>query len=119
MRPKNVDQYIAHAPQAIQPKLKQLRKIIKQVAPRAVEKISYGMPYYGYKGRLVYFRYNKNHLGLYMAPPVIKEHAQELKKYQTSVGTVQFPFTEKLPVPLIKALIKARVKKNDELAKKK
>ena len=71
---KDVDEYIANAPKDVQSKLKQLRKIIKDSAPQAVERISYGMPYYGYKGRLAYFAYAKKHIGLYLTPPVIEEH---------------------------------------------
>jgi uncharacterized protein YdhG (YjbR/CyaY superfamily) len=50
--PKDVDEYIASAPKEVQAKLKELRAAIREVAPTAVERISYGMPYYDYKGRL-------------------------------------------------------------------
>ena len=59
---QDVDEYIASAPKDIQEKLTEVRAAIKTVAPKAEEKISYGMPYYGYKGRLVYFAYTKNSL---------------------------------------------------------
>ncbi|HEY6410529.1 MAG TPA: DUF1801 domain-containing protein [Ktedonobacteraceae bacterium] len=52
-----MDEYIANAPEDLQSKLTQLRKTIKDSAPEAVERISYGMPYYEYKGRLAYFSY--------------------------------------------------------------
>lgn len=61
-KPKSVDDYIDKAPREVQAKLKEMRKIIKSAAPRAEEKISYGMPYYGYKGRLAYFAYFKDHM---------------------------------------------------------
>lgn len=113
-RAKNVDEYIANAPEALQDKLSLLRKTIKSVAPEALERISYGMPYYGLNGRLAYFRYNKEHIGLYVPPPVIEEHQKDLEKYGTSKATVRFPVTENLPIPLIKKLIKARVKINQK-----
>ena len=111
---KNVDDYIAAAPKKLQPKLIQLRRIIKSAVPKAIEKISYGMPYYGYKGRLVYFRLSKNHIGLYIPTPIIEEHKKELKNYSTSKATVRFPIGKPIPVSLIKKLVKARVKKNEE-----
>ncbi len=111
----NVDEYIAKAPKDLQGKLKILRKIIKDCAPEAVEKISYGMPYYGYKGRLAYFSYFKNHIGLYLTPPIVAEFKKELKDYATSTATIRFPNKEKLPIALIKKLIKARIKKNQEI----
>jgi uncharacterized protein YdhG (YjbR/CyaY superfamily) len=110
----DVEEYIASAPKEAQPSLRKLRTAIKKVAPKAQEKISYGMPYYDYHGRLVYFRLSKNHIGLYIPPPVIAEHKKELENYQTATATVRFPFDKKLPITLIKKLIKARMKKNDE-----
>lgn len=115
---KDVDEYIANAPKDVQPKLKQLRKVIKETAPKAEEKISYGMPYYGYKGRLVYFAFAKNHIGLYAMPPTIKDHIDELKKYSTTTATIRFPLDEKLPIVLIKKLIKVGIKRNEEAKKK-
>lgn len=111
-----VDQYIAAAPKEVQDKLKELRKIIISVAPEAEERISYSMPYYGYKGRLAYFSVAKNHIGLYIPPPVIAKHLKLLTGYVTATSTVQFPLDKKLPVTLIKTLVKARMKVNDEAA---
>lgn len=111
---KNVDEYISMAPAEVQEKLIQVRKAIKSIAPKAIEKISYSMPYYGYKGRLAYFAFFKNHIGLYISPPVIEEHKGDLKDYETAMATVRFPLDKKLPILLIKKLIKARLKKNEE-----
>lgn len=116
--PKNLDTYIAGSPKEVQAKLKELRRTIKTVAPKAEEKISYGMPYYGYKGRLAYFAYAKHHIGLYVMPPVVKDHKKELKKYKTAAATVRFPQSEKLPITLIKQLIRAGIRNNEVRAKK-
>lgn len=118
-RAKDVDEYIVNAPEDLQSRLKEIRKIIKSSAPKAEEKISYGMPYYGYKGRLAYFSYFKEHIGLYLTPPIIEDHRRELKDYETAKATVRFPNKEKLPLALIKKLVKARVRMNDEVVKKK
>lgn len=115
---KDVDEYIENAPEEVKEKLQQLREIIKEIAPNALEKLSYGMPYYGYKGRLAYFAYAKEHIGLYIPPPVIEIHEKELKKYGTARATVRFPIKEKLPILLIKKLLKARIKINDQNLKK-
>ena len=115
--PKNVNSYIAAAPKKVQSKLRELRAVIRQIAPKAEEKISYGMPYYGYKGRLAYFAYAKQHIGLYAMPPIVKDHEKELKKYRTSTATIRFPLNEKLPVALIKKLVQAGVKNNENREK--
>jgi len=114
----NVDDYIAQAPKEVQAKLQELRATIKAAAPSAQERMSYGMPYYEYKGRLVYFQLWKNHIGLYALSPDVEEYTSELKGYVTTKGTVRFPLNEQLPLALIEKLVQARVRKNDEAEKK-
>ena len=115
--PKDVDSYIASAPKEMKDKLKEIRTAIKKTAPTAVERISYGIPYYDYNGRLAYFAFAKAHIGLYIPTPVVEEHKSELKDYQTSKATIRFPLDKKLPVALIKKLVKARMKKNNKRKK--
>ncbi len=117
MKIRTVDEYIANAPKQIQSRLKELRSAIKSAAPKASEKISYGMPYYSYKGRLIYFGFAKNHIGIYTMPPIVEEFGKELKKYQTGKATIRLPLDENLPIELIKKLVKARVKFNDNAKK--
>lgn len=118
-KPKDVDSYIESAPKEVRAKLVQLRKIIKTTAPKADERISYGMPYYEYKGRLAYFLAAKNHIGLYIPTPVIAEHRKGLRNYSTSAGTIRFPLDEVLPTALIRKLVRARIGKNENAARKK
>jgi uncharacterized protein YdhG (YjbR/CyaY superfamily) len=118
MRPTTVDEYIAAAPKELHGKLQQIRKAIKEAAPDAQEKLSYGMPYYSYKGRLAYFSFTKNHIGLYVMPPVVQDHAKELEEYETATATVRFPLQEELPMPLIKKLLKAGVQNNETRKRK-
>jgi uncharacterized protein YdhG (YjbR/CyaY superfamily) len=112
-RPKSVDAYIAAAPKEVRNKLKELRAAIRKAAPAAEERISYGMPYYAYKGRLAYFAVFKKHIGLYVPSPVIEEHKSELENYETTSATVRLPLDKRLPISLIRKLVKARMKKND------
>jgi len=119
MKPATVDDYVNAAPKQIQEKLRQLRDAIRSIAPKAEEKISYAMPYYGYKGRLAYFSFARNHIGLYIPPPVIQDHASELKNYETATATVRFPLDQELPIPLIKKLVLSRMAINEEKSKKK
>jgi len=107
----DIDAYIAEAPKGVRSKLVKLRVAIKATAPKAEERMSYGMPYYAYKGRLAYFRHWKKHIGLYVPSPVIEEHEKELKDYETAMATVRFPIDKPLPIALVKKLIKARMKR--------
>ena len=93
---KNVDEYIIKAPKEMRSILKELRNLIKKTAPKATERISYGMPFYDYKGRLVYFASMNGYIGLYIPPPIIADHAKELQRYATTKSAVHLPL-EKLP----------------------
>jgi uncharacterized protein YdhG (YjbR/CyaY superfamily) len=111
--PKDVGEYIARAPKQAQDRLQEVRVAIREAAPTAVESISYGIPYYDYKGRLAWFGLAKAHIGLYIRPPVVEEHKNELADYETTKSAVRFPLDKKIPVSLIKKLVKARMKKNE------
>ncbi len=118
-KPANVDEYILRAPADAKPLLKQLRKIIRNTAPRAEEKMSYGMPYYGYKGRLAYFAYAKEHVGLYAMLGAMDALTKEVKPYRTSKATLRFPLNAKLPAQLVQKLVKMQMKLNEERVLKK
>ena len=112
---QTVDEYVAQAPEELQPRLNDLRAAIRAAAPKANERISYNMPYYEYKGRLVYFQLWKKHIGLYaLSSAVLSEYAAELQPYAMPKGTLRFPLDEDLPIPLIKKLIQAQVREKDK-----
>jgi len=115
MKPvNNVDDYIAQAPEEVRTTLQELRATIKAAAPGAEERISYGMPFYEYKGRLVYFQLWKNHIGLYALSHIVEEYKSELQGYVADKGTLRFPLNEKLPLALIGKLVQTQVRRNDE-----
>lgn len=113
--PKNVDDYISAAPVEVQDKLEEVRAAIREVAPTAVESISYQMPYYNYKGRLAWFGLQRHHIGLYLRPPIIEEHKKELASYVTTKSAVHLSLDQKIPVSLVKKLVRAAMKKNEAL----
>jgi uncharacterized protein YdhG (YjbR/CyaY superfamily) len=112
-KPQNVDMYISEFPRETQILLETLRTTIRKAAPKADEVISYGMPAYKFKGMLCYFAGYKNHIGLYPMASGISHFKKELKDYQTSKGTVQFPLDKKIPTVLITKIIKFRLKENE------
>jgi uncharacterized protein YdhG (YjbR/CyaY superfamily) len=109
---RDVDAYIRAAPTKAQPMLTRLRELIKAAAPDAEERISYGMPFYEYHGRLVYFAGYANHVGLYAAVPANNLYAGELKKYMAAKSTIRFPLGHPLPDALVTKIVKQRVKEN-------
>jgi uncharacterized protein YdhG (YjbR/CyaY superfamily) len=115
-KPKNVDEYIKGAPKGTQAKLREVRAVIRSVAPKAAESISYMMPAYD-KGQVCWFGYSKNHVGLYIRPPVVAQHKRDLAGYGTTKSAVHLPLGKKTPVALIRKLLKARMKINAESRK--
>ena len=116
IKPPNVDAYINGFSSPQKELMQQLRSIIKELAPEAEEKISYGMPGYMLNGMLVYFAGYEKHIGLYAMPSAVSAFKDELTKFKTSKGTVQLPLDKKLPVTLIKKMIRYRIKENAEKA---
>lgn len=116
---KDVDEYIAAAREEAQPKLREVREAIRAVAPDVVESIGYGMPFYSYrgergtKGRLCYFGLLKSNIGLYLRPPVIEEHMDELAGYKTTKSALQLPLDRPIPVSLIKKLVRDGMKRHE------
>jgi uncharacterized protein YdhG (YjbR/CyaY superfamily) len=109
----DVDQYIAAAPVPAQPVLRQLRQVIKTAAPKAEERISYGMPSYEYHGRLVYFAAFKNHVGLYAVGNEHDSYAKELNGYLSGKSTARFLIGQALPAASIRKVVQARVRENE------
>lgn len=114
-----IDEYIMQFPIEVQEKLKTLRKVIKEAAPEAKEKISYKMPTFTLHGNLVHFAGYKNHIGFYPAPSGIEAFKEELSKYKGAKGSVQFPIKEPLPYELISKIVEYRVIENVRKAEEK
>lgn len=109
---KSIDQYIASFPEDIQAILQQLRKAIHEAAPDAEETISYQMPAFKQNGVFVYFAAFKNHIGFFPTESGVEAFKDKLDAYQTSKGTIRFPFDEPLPIDLVKEIVRFRVKEN-------
>jgi uncharacterized protein YdhG (YjbR/CyaY superfamily) len=123
----DVDAYIASAPEEVQSSLKEIRSVIREVAPGATERIDYfqipGYSYkgYDYDGMFVWFSFKKSFVRLHVRPPVIQEQQNELAGYTTTKAIVSFPVHEKLPIAIMKKLVKASLKemKKNSIPKRK
>jgi len=118
---KDVDSYLAEAPDEIRDRLIKLRRTIQKAAPRAMERISYGVPFYeyggtGYKGRLVYFAAFKKHISVFRPPGGMlpRELARERDKYHAGKATYRFPLDQPFPFTLVGKVIKELVKERDK-----
>jgi Uncharacterized conserved protein len=107
-----VDEYISQFPEDVQNILVKIRAVIKESAPRAMEKISYQMPGYYLDGSLVWFGAHKHHIGFYPKPSGTEAFKAELSAYKMTKGAVQFPLDEPMPYELISKIVKFRVSEN-------
>ncbi len=110
--PASIDEYISKFPPETQEILSEIRKVIKEAAPEATEKISYQMPTFYLYGNLVHFAAYKGHIGFYPAPSGIEAFKEELSVYKGAKGSVQFPLDKPMPYTLISRIVKFRVIEN-------
>jgi uncharacterized protein YdhG (YjbR/CyaY superfamily) len=114
--PKNIDEYKVGFPKDIQEILECIRATIRNAAPDAQEKISYGMPTFTLEGNLVHFAAYKRHIGFYPTPAGIEEFKNELSAYKGAKGSVQFPLDQPIPYDLISKIVAYKVRENLERA---
>lgn len=114
---KTVEEYIAGQPETFRTTLEQLRSIIRSVVPKAEEMISYQVPSFKHIYMLVGIGASKDYCSLYtMSPGLVKSLKDELTKVKVSGATLHFPPGKPLPAALVKKIVKARVKENEETA---
>jgi len=102
-----VDDYIGTQAAEAQPRLRELRAIIRAAVPQATEVISNGMPTYELGGRSVHFGAAQRHCALYGS--AIDRFTNELRDFKTLKGTVQFPLDRPIPEKLVCNLVIAKL----------
>lgn len=105
-----IDEYIAGFPGDTQRMLQEIRALIHESAPEAVETISYAIPTFDLDGKhLVHFGGFRRHVGFYPIPSGMEAFSDELEPYKKGKGSVQFPLGEPLPADLIRRIVAFRV----------
>jgi len=105
-----IDDYIAEFPAETQQRLQQMRAVIKENAPGAVETISYAIPTFDLnKKHLVHFAGYATHIGFYPSPSGMEAFEAEFQPYKRAKGSVQFPLDQPLPLDLIRRVVAFRV----------
>lgn len=110
-KPADIDAYLAAQPADRRAALQKLRKTIRTLLPEVEECISYSMPGFRYRGKVVagflatakgcsYFPFSGTTLG---------SLADELRGYSQTKSALHFTPEKPLPVGLVKKLLAARV----------
>lgn len=109
-KPTTVAEYIAAAPPAARKNLRELRALLRKVAPRAGEGLKWGAPVFE-EGRILFaYAAFKSHLNFVPTPAAMKPFMQELAKFKTGKGSIQVPHDQPLPKALIRRIAAYRVK---------
>jgi len=109
---QEIDQYLEGLEEPKRATLASLRQTILDILPEADQGMSYGLPAFKVRGKVIAgFAAFKNHLSyLPHSGSVFPELADELKGYSTSSGALRFGIDEPLPVPLVEKLIAVRLR---------
>lgn len=114
---KDIDAYLANLPEPAKTTLTNLRQLIRTLAPKATEAISYQLPAFRYHGNLVSYGATTKICALYlMSSTVLVPFMNELTTYNISKGTIHFPADAPLPEDLVKRIIEARIAQNESKA---
>ena len=100
-KPQTIDEYIAAQDERVQPRLNEIRAILKKALPEAEECISWSMPTYRKGRNIIHFAAFKKHIGVYPGGEATEEFAEELEGIDTSKGTIRLPYDRELPEDLL------------------
>jgi uncharacterized protein YdhG (YjbR/CyaY superfamily) len=103
IKPQSVDEYIAAQDETIQPKLNEIRTVLRSALPDAEERISWSMPTYRKDHNIIHFAAQKKHIGLYTGPEAVAYFSGRLDQAGLlySKGSIQIPYSDDLPLELI------------------
>jgi uncharacterized protein YdhG (YjbR/CyaY superfamily) len=112
VKAKNIEEYITSCAPEIQPRLRELRQLIRDVEPSLKEKISWQMPTFYAKHNVIHFAAHKNHIGIYPGPDAIERFSDRLKGYKVSKGAFQIPYDKPFDRSLIADMIRFNLGKD-------
>jgi uncharacterized protein YdhG (YjbR/CyaY superfamily) len=110
-KPKSVEAYFSSLDPSRRAPLQKLRETIAAAAPRAEEGITYGMPGFLLDGRglVGYMAFDRHYSFFPMSPAAVDAHRDELGDLVTGKGTISFDYGRRLPVKLVKEVVKTRL----------
>jgi len=107
---EKVDQYLKLFSNEVRIIFENIRTIVNDCAPQAIEDFVYGMVGYKLDGKpLVYFGGFFKHIGFYATPQGQEAFKDRLKSYKQGRGSVRFPLNKPIQFELIREMVKARV----------
>lgn len=112
-----VDAYLAALPAVPRAALEKLRKQVRAAAPKATEKMAYGMPTFVHEGNLVHMAAFKDHCSFFPGRSGVTEALkEELQGFEVAKGTIRFTPGKPIPAALVKRIVRMRVAENEARA---
>jgi uncharacterized protein YdhG (YjbR/CyaY superfamily) len=111
-RRTDVDDYYEQLPPAARPHLDRLRELSGAAAPQAQEVLQWNQPAYLIDGnRLWMLQAFKQHAALRFPLRIVGAHRAEIEAagYDAGSGMIKLPYDKRLPVAVLKLLMKARL----------
>ncbi len=110
-KPKSVEAYFKSLSPEVRAALQKLRQTISAAAPEAKEGITYSMPGFllGGRGFVAYAAFKDHYSFFPMSGAAVEAHREELGDLVTGKGTISFSYGKRLPVALVKKVVKTRL----------
>ena len=107
-----VDDYLEQLEPRRRVALAEVRAIIREEAPEAVETMKYRMPTYEYgTGILCAFASQKRYMSLYMETEAVADHKADLKGLDVGKSCIRFRKLENLPVDTVRMMLQETVRR--------
>ena len=107
-----VDRYLDALEPERRAALTQLRSLVLDAAPDAVETLKYRMPTYEYGDHvLCAFASQKRYISLYVDVELLEKHRQELEHLDLGKSCIRFKRIEQLPLDVVREILNETVSK--------
>ena len=106
-----VDEYLSALPAAQRAALETLRAQLRTLLPGATEVISYRLPTFRYRDRMIVsYGATGAHCALYaLSNTLLEPFRERLREFQTGKGTVRFTPEHPIPSDIVEALVRAKM----------
>jgi len=111
---EEVERYLEKLDPQRRSALAQVRSLILETVPEAVETMKYRMPTYNYREAvLCAFASQKHYMSLYVEPRNLDPHRTQLQELDLGKSCIRFRSLEQLPLRLLRTILEETVQAID------
>jgi len=110
-RTQKVEEYLENLESEWRAALTQLRSLVLETVPDAVETMRYRMPTYDYKDHMLCaFASQKHYMSLYMDTDIVDKHREELAHLDLGKSCNRFRSLDQLPLDTVRLMLEETVR---------